>query len=312
MSKGKRGRAWLWLLLIVILVGLAGFGYYRYKKGGPKKEELVVGKELAQAEKEGLSNESKGVMTFPVEDKSVSHLQLNGTIGREGDQDASVEEDFAKKAVLDKGACARIEQHVAEFFQSLDTKRYDKQSGMATDTYTRFKEMLRRLETNAPLPAGEGTNPQIMVKNIYFFCRALDLSDICLIKEVIRNEQDTMEINLEMFYEWLMLGSRCPNPGGLRPSLDVLYRYAGFFLNTIGGRAYLFRRSVGLRLLVGYYCLLIVNETDRLEKNSYGIDILPYIKSLREEISNYPDFEFRRQYIERLDRLETYYLQKRR
>jgi hypothetical protein len=108
-----------------------------------------------------------------------------------------------------------------------------------------------------------------------------------------------------------MLGDRCPDPEEVRPSLDVLYYYAGFFLNTIGGRAYLFRRALGVRLLCSYYSLLIVHEADKQGKNSYGIDIFPFIAPLGKEILLYPNFHFTNDYILKLNELEKYYIQRR-
>jgi len=118
-------------------------------------------------------------------------------------------------------------------------------------------------------------------------------------------------MNLELFYKCLMLGDRCPDREQIRPPLDVLYKYAGFFLNTIGGRAYLFRRPMGVRLLISYYCLLIIHEADKRGKNSYGIDIVPEIVPLAKEISIFPDFMFQSEYLHRLTKLQNYYLAKR-
>ena len=131
------------------------------------------------------------------------------------------------------------------------------------------------------------------------------------IREVIKNEQDTMEMNLEMFYGWLMMGDRCPDAEGIRPSLDILYHYAGFFLNTTGGRAYLFRRTPELRLLVSYYCLSILHEADKKGKNNYGLDIYPFISPLLKEISLYTDFQFQSDYINNLNKMVNYYLENR-
>ena len=161
------------------------------------------------------------------------------------------------------------------------------------------------------MPAGEGNHSDHMMRNITYLFHVMEKADILLIKEILKQEQDTLEIDLKMFFKWLTLGERCPDPHQLRPSSQVLYRYAGFFLNTIGGRAYLFRRTPGLRLLVSYYCLLVLHDSDKTGENSYGLDIFPYIEPLRNEMANYPDFQFQDQYIEKLRAIEIYYLQQR-
>jgi len=219
--------------------------------------------------------------------------------------------DSFGKAPADKIYCDLIDEYVADFFAYLNTKKYIERLDLKTNTYAYFKKIIQTLAARPPVPAGEGFAPTVMVKNVFFFSRALDRKNLRLFKEVAINERDTLEINLEMFYRWVMLGKLCPDPGQLRLPFDVMYRYAGFFLNTTGGRAYLFRRSVTLRLLLTYYSVLVVYQADRLGKNSYGIDISPYIQPLRNEIRHYPSFEFQNQYVSTLTRIEDYYLQKR-
>ncbi|MBW1870066.1 MAG: hypothetical protein JRI73_12490 [Deltaproteobacteria bacterium] len=219
--------------------------------------------------------------------------------------------DLFGKAPADKIYCDLIDEYVADFFAYLNTKKYIERLDLKVNTYAYFKKIIRTLAARPPAPAGEGFAPTVMVKNIFFFSRALDRKSLRLFKEVVVNERDTLEINLEMFYRWFMLGKLCPNPEQVRLPFDVMYRYAGFFLNTTGGRAYLFRRSVTLRLLLTYYSVLVVYQADRLGKNSYGINLSPFIQPLRKEIGHYPDFEFQNQYVRTLTRIEDYYLQKR-
>lgn len=220
-------------------------------------------------------------------------------------------DDVFGKAPADKIYCDLIDEYVADFFSYLNTKKYIERLDLKTNTYAYFKKIIKTLAARPPVPAGEGFAPTIMVKNVFFFSRALDRKDLYFFKEVAVNERDTLEINLEMFYRWIMLGKLCPNSGQVRLPFDVMYRYAGFFLNTTGGRAYLFRRPVTCRLLLTYYAVLVVHQADRLGKNSYGLNIFPYIQPLRKEISHYPDLEFQNQYLSTLTRIEDYYLQKR-
>jgi hypothetical protein len=154
-------------------------------------------------------------------------------------------------------------------------------------------------------------NLKYMYRNIFHFFRLLNRNDLVLIRETIDHESDSMEINLDLFYRWLTLAETSPAGKGLRPSPEVRYQYAGFFLNTIGGRAYLFRRSLGLRLLISYYCLLIIHEADQEGRNTYGIDALPTLLAVKNEIDNYPGFRYRDEYLRRLSALESYYLAKR-
>ena len=290
-SKSKRGHGWWWLLLVIILAGL---GYYLYSETGrqPAKDSVMkmpapVRKKPFPPEQQRVTGEEEATLVRPTPDEPIV------------------------KPVPQEDYCARIEKNVAEFFRYLDEKDYVSRLNPKTAVYTRFKNILRRAAARPPFPAGEGADPKMIIRNLYHFFRILDRKDLSLIRDVLKNEQDTMEISLEMFYRWLTLGDRCPDPENIRPSMTVLYQYAGFFINTTGGRAYLFRRPSGLRLLVSYYCLLIVHEADKKGRNSCGIDIFPLIEPLKNEIRYYPDFQFQEEYIEQLIRIKDYYLKKR-
>jgi hypothetical protein len=66
-----------------------------------------------------------------------------------------------------------------------------------------------------------------------------------------------------------------------------------------------------LRILLTYYSLLIIHEADKRGKNTYGIDIFPYVGPLIAEINLYPDFKLKKEYLQKLNQMEIYYLKKR-
>jgi hypothetical protein len=218
---------------------------------------------------------------------------------------------FLTQDAADEVYCSQVEESVADFFAYLDKKGYGKSRSSDLDACGRFKRILKRLEALPPVPAGEGSDPRVIIRNLYHFFRVLNRDDLGLIKEVTAGEFDTLDANLELFYRWLTLGDRCPDPEGLRPSLRVMYRYAGFFLNTTGGRAYLFRRSPVLRILVEYYSVLIVYWADRAGLNEYGVDPVPTIRPLEQEILRYPELRLQQDYLDTLGRLERYYAARR-
>ena len=276
--KRRRGGLWLLLFILLIIVAAGLVGYLTGKEKGPD------------------------------EVKPVPRVRSEIPIKEEAD----LTEDMGETKPPDQESyCTQIENGVLNFFRYLNNKNYIQRLEAGKDTYDHFQSLIRKLSFQPPIPAGESMDPRIMTKNIFHFFRALDKSDLRLIKEIMRNEADTLDMNLHVFYKWFMLGDQCQDPEGLRPSLDVLYQYAGFFLNAIGGRAYLFRRPLEVRLLVTYYCLLIVHEADKRRKNRYGIDIFPEIEPLAREISFYPDFHFQDEYILQLTSLKNYYINKR-
>jgi hypothetical protein len=295
MGKKRKSRAWLWILLVVVLAGV--IGYYIISKNSTRPEEPLITEKLASVETKVPSEEPKNTSV---------------EVEREVTSTGLTEEAPAPKSSPKEDLCTQVEKNITEFFRYLDQKEYVRDPGSIIDTYTRFKKILNRLAARPPVPAGEGTDPAIIIKNVYHFYRVLDRKDLRLIRHIVTKEKETLEFNLEMFYRWVGLGNRCPDPEGMRPSMEMLYKYAGFFINTTGGRACLFRRSSDIRLLVSYYCLLIINEADKKGGNSYGIDILPYIEPIREEILLHPHFHFQSEYINKLDSLTGYYQSKRK
>jgi hypothetical protein len=289
MKKKDKGRLWLWIsiVLIAILAVLTGYFWVLEKS----------------------HEESKRTATERTKEEGPPQLREKTQEPKEGPLFSG---EITQAKPLDaKEYCLQIEADVQDFFKYLNKQSYVRHLEEGSDTYGEFKQLLKKLSSNLPIPGGEGVHPMVMEKNIYHLFRVLSRSDIRLIKEVISNEAETLELNLEMFYRYLTLENQCPDPEGIRPSFDALYHYAGFFLDTIGGRAYLSRRPMGLRILLTYYSLLIIHEADKRGKNTYGIDILPYVGPLIEEINLYPDFKLKKAYLQKLNQIESYYLKKR-
>lgn len=285
--KGNRG---LLLLVIALIAGALLVFYYTYFGSESKKQPT-----FQEEGKRELSEEKDIIAQSP----TVSAPQKR--LG-----------EVQSKAMRVEDECQKMERDLEEFFTYLDKKDYVRELRIGEGTFKHFTKIIRALSLDLPIPAGEGFNYDMIIKNIYHFYRILDLKDLKLIKLILKNETDTMEINLALFYKWLMSNDECGQKEGIPPTLDTLYRYAGFLVNSIGGRAYLFRRETRLRLLLYYYSLLIIHEADKKKMNSFGVDITPFLEPLAEEIENYQFLYFRKEYAGKLINLRNYYLKKGR
>jgi len=292
--KGNRG---LLLLVIALIAGGLFIFYYTYfgsksrKQPTFQEEEKIRSEELAKS-----STETKDILAkSPPLSASPERL-----------------EEVESKAMKVEDECQKMEKDLQEFFTYLDTKDYIRALRIEGGTFNHFIKIIRALSLNPPIPAGESLNYDMIINNIYHFYRALELKDLTLIKLVLKNEADTMEINFALFYKWLMSNDECGQKEGIPPNLDTLYKYAGFLVNSIGGRSYLFRRETRLRLLLFYYSLLIIHEADKKKMNNFGVDITPFLEPLAEEIENYQFLYFRKEYAGRLINLKDYYLKKRK
>jgi hypothetical protein len=288
MKKKERSPLLPWMF---ILVGLVAAGFIAYIITADRTQE--------QKKKEEVRAPDTAVM--PGKKDSMAPAEMAQPPEGPTEKGPPSQEEY----------CGEIEKGVRELLASLSQEAHIQDQTTGIDIYDRFKTILAKLSSQPPIPAGEGMDSHIMIMNVYHFYRILDEEEIRLIRLVLKDEVDSIEVDLGTLYKWLMPTWPCPNVEEIRPSLDALYSYAGFFLNTVGGRAYLFRRSTPVRLLVSYYSVLIVHEADKRGKNTYGIDIFPEISRLAKEISAYSGFQLQDTYIQQLTELQDYYLETR-
>ena len=293
----RRNKGLLLLVIALIAGGLMAlyFGYYGKK----------VEKQPAFREAEDLKERAKEAEGVVIESPIIQ-------APREKLEEVLGEEVGKREIIKVEDECQKMERDLKEFFAYLDKKDYIRELRIGEDTFTHFKKIVRVLSLNPPVPAGEGLSYDTIIQNIYHFYRVLGFKDLRLIKLILKNEADTMEINLALFYRWLMSGDKCNQKEELPPTIDTLYRYAGFLINSIGGRAYLFRRETRLSLLINYYCILIIHEADKKLMNSFGINITPFLEPLAEDIENYQLLYFRKEYTGKLIDIKNYYLKKRK
>jgi hypothetical protein len=291
-----------WLLIAIIILILAGLCYYFFFSHDVEK------KPPAPLPPTTSTSETEPQLTTP----AVEPEKPAGPVERMPiEEPSSGEEITIEERPSAEKQCAKTEKNLQDFFLYLDRQKYIQNLKLGMNTRSVFKKILSRLSARTPIPAGEGRDSKIMIKNLYHLFRVLDLKDIYLIKEVLSHEKDTMEFHFRMIFAWLTLGELCQNPDNPRPANSVLYKYAGYFLNTTGGRTCLSRRAPEIRLLISYYSILIIHKADRLDKNNYGINVQSYIIKLKDEISHYKNFEYQKTYLNKLEEMNSYYRGKR-
>lgn len=292
----KGNRALLFLIVALIAGGLIIL-YFTYF--GNHDEEKPAFQQERRAETPALEE------TAPVEQEAAPEAP------QEGLEEVLGEKEPETQPMRREDECQRIEEDLKEFLTYLEKKDYIQKLELGEDLFTHFSNVIANLSSHPPIPAGEGFDYDIMIQNIYHLYRTLGKGDLRLIRTILQQEADSMEVNLALFYRWLMSGDTCGRSNGLPPQFNITYRYAGYLINSIGGRAYLFRRETRLRLLLTYYCVLIIHEADKRKVNSYGIDVTPFLEPLADEIENYSLLYFRREYAGKLIDLKNYYEKKR-
>jgi hypothetical protein len=146
-----------------------------------------------------------------------------------------------------------------------------------------------------------------VLKNVFYFYRVLGKQRVSLIKDILENESDIIEPLMRTFYQWFAAKNKNPKLTSARPSIEQLYVYACFLLETLGGRNYLFRRNPKIRILTSYYCVLIIDQANIDGVNSNGVDIRPHIKLVLEDMTLQVDLNYKNQYFMILEKLRKKY-----
>ena len=223
-------------------------------------------------------------------------------------QEATLPEEKLKE-IFGEDAAEReeVDKKVEEFFAYLDEKDYIKSYGLDRGTFETFQSILDRLAQQLPVVSAEFKDPFLLIRNVAHFYRVLGKRDLLMARDVITNESEIAEPVGAIFFEWAVPAG--PSREGIegQPSLRTLYEYAGFFLNSVGGRSYLLRRDSRIRILTTYYCVLVVDRANQEEANRHGIDIRPHIDSVAEEIGNQRGLVFQKEYLDTLAGLQEKY-----
>jgi hypothetical protein len=207
--------------------------------------------------------------------------------------------------------CRQIEQQVKAIFTYLDKKGYLAARKFKGDTVGYVSDSFKRLTETQPIVIDEMGTIFRLLQNVTHFYRVLGKERIGVTLDIIAGEKEIVEPAMAVLYAWLTTCHKKTAGADAfqRPAIEVLYTYAGFFLDTLGGRSYLLRRDSKVRMLVNYYSLLLLDQANRQELNRFGIDIRPYIDFLFYDISNQKGIMYRERYLSVLASLQNRYHQ---
>lgn len=200
-------------------------------------------------------------------------------------------------------------QEVTTFFQQLDQRAYLKAYKITLSSRKHFAQVAQRILDRPPVVSGETRDLFTILQNTAHFFRIIGRENTLAIKAILDHEGDNIEDML------VHLSTLSDSPHllneyfGIRLNRDSLYDYAGFFLSTIGGRLYVFRRDVSTRLLVSYYSVLLVYEADRQGLNRHGIDLRQHVDAVITEMENTGAvLHHRERYLDKLYDIREQYL----
>ena len=194
-----------------------------------------------------------------------------------------------------------LRRELEEICRELDTKDYIKAHKLKEGTYAKFTQALEKLAYNPPVISGETKDLYTLLSNAAHFYRVEGKGDILLVKDILEQEHDRMEMLMSVVYEYLIKGSQ---ERKLMINIGQLYEYAGFFLETLAGKSYLYRRDSTTRTLTRYYCVLLLDMANKEKMNPYGIDIMPHLRLLKEDLHAHKGLEGTSRYLAVLKNIE--------
>ena len=197
-----------------------------------------------------------------------------------------------------------LEQDMMRFCRYLDGREYIKAHKLPEGTFRYFVKILNDLAAYPPIVNGEATDPYKLKLNQEHFLRVIGRENVDLLLDILTHETELMESTAEMVYDWLNKGIEAKSPE-IRMTQKELYEYAAFFLTTLSGKAYLWRRDSKTRILATYYSVLIVDRANLEKANRFNVDIRPPVAQLMDDLVNYRNLSYRGLYIKKLKALEA-------
>ena len=204
--------------------------------------------------------------------------------------------------------CKQLADRLHSFFTQLDQKEYIREFQLGAPAQDYFIALATKLLNNPPVVSRESDDLYTILKNMAHFFRVIGGKNILVIKGILDRERETIEDVAADVFSWTTGGKECSEEAfSFHAPLDKLYEYAGFFLNSMGGRSYLFRRDSRSRLLINYYAILLVDRANTEGINRHGIDIKPMLPATIGEIESSNQLIYKEKYLDRLYELVEKY-----
>ena len=220
---------------------------------------------------------------------------------------------FAPTSPLLRGAspssieCKELEESLRAFCRYLDEGETMRSQKIYRDSWALLNNIFEILEQKTPEMSAEAYRPSIIIQNSFFFFRSLGKEKMDIAREVLRYEADLAEPLMGILYHWLVTGRRCNKLPPSSSTLEIMYQYGGFFLNTLGGHSYLYRQDSRIRLLTVYYAILVVHEANLQGLNEMGLDLRFFLPLIFDEIQSRNDLFYAEDYLQTLTNLQLHY-----
>lgn len=305
-QKAKGSKLILFLLLLAAAVIIIFF-YFKMNTSPDKNAAISFDEKTETALKE-FSHSKKETSTGTDE---ILYSNTNITAAEKEGQKPEATQQAYKQAATEAAAIDPFHltvESIERFFTHLDNQDYFKEIRPEGQSKDFFAQMLAKLLNNPPKITRETDNLLSILQNAAHFYRIIGDKNIFLVKKIMAHEKELYEPVMADFYALICLRQECGKRDyPINLPLEKMYNYSVFFLNTLGGQAYLFRRDLTLRTLAKYYCVLVLDQANEKGLNHLGVDILYYLGPLIDEVTSMTGLKKQQEYLDTLYDLQEKY-----
>jgi len=308
----KRSKAKYILLLIVVLL-VAAFAFLNRNDPRFSLERLVgqASRQTTSPTSQPPSADTATTVTIPSQapptEDNAATAETPDAAGEDQRKPAADTADD-DSGLTGEQLCSRECTKIEAFYAHLDQQPYIKAFKLPQPSKEYFSSLLKKLAAQPPVVSRETDDLFTILKNTAHFFRVIGRDNILLIKGILDQEKDSYEDIVASLFRLTGQPECLKSRLGLQIPESVYYDYSGFFLNTMGGRLYLFRRDSKSRMIVNYYAILLIDRANQNGTNSHGIDLRPAVSSLISEIeSGGGQLKLRETYLDQLYALKEKY-----
>jgi hypothetical protein len=201
------------------------------------------------------------------------------------------------EALSEPASCEEVQADLARICVALDVRAPElREHGGAC---TLIEQLGTELAAAPPDLAPELRDYDTIVKNVFHLFRVAGRARMQVMRRALA-EDDLVEPAALALYRWAVSQERCVRSDGPKLRRGELYAYAGFAFNTLGGQAYLRRRSPTVEGLACFYGLSALDSVIRAGHNPAGLDPRREIPRCRELVASQP-LVFSERYVAELD-----------
>jgi hypothetical protein len=200
--------------------------------------------------------------------------------------------------------CEAVEQELLRVCARLDAGSAGRGSAGADGACPLIRQVVEELMRRPPTATSELRSYEAMLSNVFHLFRVVGAERLDRLRSLAAAEEPHAEPAAMALYRWLVSREQCARSGSTTIRAEPLYDYAGFLFQTLGGQAYLRRRTPRVEALASFYALLILDRAVERDHNPHGIDPREEIRRTRELLAVQP-LVFGDRYLELLDAMEA-------